>query len=176
MYIAWVTFILPQDMAFQVKCYVPFLLKKRLKQNYIQEFLKCTFIPAELERGAEVLQLDVYSKATDQNFDCGCDCCAILHLDSLLLISEEWLYHFRIQTQIAICNTTCGPLFTGFMGVRRWSKSGGVCIHLPLPTRVWTCIAATSWQSLKKLLHNKADTKKQSNCKLTRGICLAMWQ
>ena len=30
-----------------------------------------------------MLQLDVYSKATDQNFDCGCDCCAILRLDSL---------------------------------------------------------------------------------------------
>ena len=69
----------------KVKCYVPFLLKKRLKRNYKQEFLKCTFLPAELERGTEVLQFDVCCKAIDQNFDCGCDRCAILCLDSLLL-------------------------------------------------------------------------------------------
>ena len=32
--------------------------------------MKCTFLPAELKRGAEELQCD---------FDCGCDQCAILH-------------------------------------------------------------------------------------------------
>ena len=69
----------------KVKCYVPFLLKKRLKRNYKQEFLKCTFLPAELERGTEVLQFDVCCKAVDQNLDCGCDRCAILHLDSLIM-------------------------------------------------------------------------------------------
>ena len=53
-----------------------FYLKKWLKQNYRQEFLKCTFLPAELE-------FDVCCKAINQNFDCGCDHCAILHLDSL---------------------------------------------------------------------------------------------
>ena len=29
---------------------------------------------------------------------------------------------------------------------------------------------------LKKLLHNKADCKETKHCKLTRGICPAMWQ
>ena len=57
----------------KVKCHVPFLLKKPLKRNYSQEFLKCTFLPVELEKGTEVLQFDVCCKATDQNFDCGCD-------------------------------------------------------------------------------------------------------
>ena len=31
-----------------------------------------------------MLQFDVCCKAIDQNFDCGCDRCAILHLDSLI--------------------------------------------------------------------------------------------
>ena len=72
-----------------MKCYVPFALKKWLKRNYRQEFLKCMFLPAELERGAEVLQFDVCCKAIDQNFDCGCDRCAILRLDSLLIAALQ---------------------------------------------------------------------------------------
>ena len=68
----------------KVKWYVPISLKKRLKWNYRQEFLNCTFLPAELERGAKVLQFDVCWKAIDQNFNCGCDRCAILRLDSLV--------------------------------------------------------------------------------------------
>ena len=67
----------------KVKCYIPFSLKRWLKRNYRKEFLKCTFLPAELERGTEVLQFDVCCKAVDQNFNCGCDHCAILRLDSL---------------------------------------------------------------------------------------------
>ena len=80
---------------------LPFLLKKLLKRNYRQEFLKCTFLPSELERGTEVLQFDVYCKATDQNFDCGCDRCAILRLDSLL----------RGVAQLIMCNA-CDRLLT----------------------------------------------------------------
>ena len=72
----------------KVKCYVPFSLKKRLKRNYRKEILNCTFLPAELERVAEVLQFDVCCKAIDQSFDCGCNRCKILRLDSL----EEALY------------------------------------------------------------------------------------
>ena len=33
-----------------------------------------------------MLQFDVCCKATNQNFDCGCDHCAILRLDSLHLV------------------------------------------------------------------------------------------
>ena len=68
----------------EVKCYVTFLHKKRLKRNHRQEFFKFTFLPAELERGTKVLQFDVCCKAIDQNFDCGCVHCAIWRLDSLL--------------------------------------------------------------------------------------------
>ena len=46
---------------------------------------KPVILPKKLERGAEVLQFDVCCKAIDQNFDCGCDRCAILRLDSLLV-------------------------------------------------------------------------------------------
>ena len=35
------------------------------------------FLPAELERGTEVLQFHVCCKAIDQNFDCGCERCTI---------------------------------------------------------------------------------------------------
>ena len=44
----------------KVKCYVYhfFFFFKRLKRNYRPEFLKYTFLPAELERGTEVLQFD----------------------------------------------------------------------------------------------------------------------
>ena len=58
-----------------------------LKRNYRQEFLKCTFLPAELERGAEVLQFDVW--LPDQNFDCGCDRCAILNRHVILMRQVE---------------------------------------------------------------------------------------
>ena len=34
-----------------------------------------------------MLQFDVCCKDIDQNFDCGCDRCAILRLDSLITIS-----------------------------------------------------------------------------------------
>ena len=33
-----------------------------------------------------MLQFDVCCKDIDQNFDCGCDRCAILRLDSLLVV------------------------------------------------------------------------------------------
>ena len=33
-----------------------------------------------------MLQFDVCCKAIDQNFDCGCDRCAILRLDSLAMV------------------------------------------------------------------------------------------
>ena len=33
-----------------------------------------------------MFQFDVCCKAIDQNFDCGCDRCAILRLDSLVLL------------------------------------------------------------------------------------------
>ena len=70
-------------MAFQS---LPFLYKKRLKRIlYRQEFLKCTVLPAELERGTKALKFDVCCKAIDQNFDRGCDRYAILRLDSLLI-------------------------------------------------------------------------------------------
>ena len=46
-------------------------------------------LPAELERGTEVLQFDVCCKAIDQNFDCGCDRCAILRLDSLMKVPPD---------------------------------------------------------------------------------------
>ena len=36
-----------------------------------------------LERGTKVLQFDVCCEAIDQNFNCGCDRYAILHLYSL---------------------------------------------------------------------------------------------
>ena len=36
--------------------YIPFWYKKRLKWKYRQEVLKCTFLPAELERGTKALQ------------------------------------------------------------------------------------------------------------------------
>ena len=45
---------------------VPFLYKKR---KYRQGFLKWTFLPAELETGTKGLQIDVFCKAIDQNFD-----------------------------------------------------------------------------------------------------------
>ena len=44
----------------KVKCYVPFLHKKWFKRKYRQEFLKCMFLPAKLERGTEMLQFDVH--------------------------------------------------------------------------------------------------------------------
>ena len=53
--------------------------------KYSPEFLKCTFLPAELERGTKALRFDVCCKAIDQNFDRGCDSYAILHLDLLLI-------------------------------------------------------------------------------------------
>ena len=63
------------------------LIEKVVKmKKYRPEFLECTFIPAELERGTKALQFDVRCEAIDQNFDCGCDCYAILRLDSLLLL------------------------------------------------------------------------------------------
>ena len=49
----------------------------------MQEFLKCTFLPAELERWTKALE--VCFKATDQNFDCGCNRYAILRLDLLFM-------------------------------------------------------------------------------------------
>ena len=81
-------------MASKVKCYIPFSLKKRLKRNYRQEFLKYTFIPAELERGIKLLQFDVCCKVIDQNFDFGCDHCASLCLDSLLQAYFGYRYHY----------------------------------------------------------------------------------
>ena len=57
----------------------------------MSEFLKCTFLPAELERGTKALQFDVCCKAIDQNFDCGCDRYAILRLDWLLLCDASQL-------------------------------------------------------------------------------------
>ena len=57
----------------KVKCYVPFLHKKWLERNYRQKILKCTFLPAELERGTKVLQFGVCCKAIDQTFGCGYD-------------------------------------------------------------------------------------------------------
>ena len=68
---AWITLILPRDMLSKVKCYVPFLYKKRFKQKYRQEFLKCTVLPAELERGTKALQFDVCCKVIGQNFGWG---------------------------------------------------------------------------------------------------------
>ena len=42
-----------------------------------------------------MLQFDVCCKAIDQNFDCGCDRCATLRLDSLpgvvTVTKESWL-------------------------------------------------------------------------------------
>ena len=84
----------------KVKCCVPFLHKKRLKRYYRQEFLKCTFLPAELERGTKVLQFDVCCKAIDQNFDCGCDRCAILRLDSLLMV--DFMQEFGVVKYFTI--------------------------------------------------------------------------
>ena len=82
------------------------LLKKRLKQYYRQEFLKCTFLPAELERGTEMLQFDVCCKAIDQNF-----CVAVIAAQSvcvwtryyglyssLLLISQNKIFTVRMGT------------------------------------------------------------------------------
>ena len=82
-----------QFMAFQSwnAIYVPFLHKKRLKRKFRQKFLKCS--RTWPKRGTEVLQFDVYYKAIDQKFDCGCDHCAILRLDSLLpLIFTQQIY------------------------------------------------------------------------------------
>ena len=56
---------------------VPFLCKKRLKQNTGKKFLKWMFLPSELERGTKALQFDVCCKAIDQKFDCGCNSYAI---------------------------------------------------------------------------------------------------
>ena len=67
------------------------LYKKQLKRKYRQEFLKCTFLPAELERGTKMLQFDVCYKAIDQNFDCRCDRYAILCLDTLLEVNTSGL-------------------------------------------------------------------------------------
>ena len=67
---------------------LPFLYKKGLKRKYRQEFWKCTFLPAQLEREAKVLQFDVYCKAIDQKFDCGCDRYVVLRLDSLSLCRD----------------------------------------------------------------------------------------
>ena len=39
-------------------------------------------------------QFDVCCKATDQNFDCGCDRCAILRLDSLLYCCVDICFKF----------------------------------------------------------------------------------
>ena len=44
-----------------------------------------------------MLQFDVCCKNIDQNFDCGCDCCAILRLDSLL---EGQMVSFRAPKNI----------------------------------------------------------------------------
>ena len=48
--------------------------------------MKCTFLPAKLERGTKALHFDVRCKAIDQNFDCGCDSYGILRLDTLLML------------------------------------------------------------------------------------------
>ena len=68
---------------------MPFLYKKPLKRKYNQEFLKCTVLQAQLERGTKVLQFDVCYKAIDQNFECGCDRHAILRLDSLTVYVRQ---------------------------------------------------------------------------------------
>ena len=73
------------------------------KTNYSPEFLKHTFLPAELEGRIEVLQFDVCCKATDQNFACGCYRYAFLRLVSLTLLDlflaqklyTNWELHHR---------------------------------------------------------------------------------
>ena len=76
MHIAWITFISSQDMFSEVKCYV---VKTKIQARIFE-----MHGPAELEGGTKALQLDVCCKATDQNFDCGCDRYTILRLDSLI--------------------------------------------------------------------------------------------
>ena len=98
MHISWSTFILPQD--------IPFLHTKRLKRlkrNYREEFLKCTFLPTELERGTKVVQFDGCCKAIDQNFDCGCDRCEILRLDSLLQLDTAVCVDLAKIKQKGLC-------------------------------------------------------------------------
>ena len=47
-----------------------------------------------------MLQFDGCCKAIDQNFDCGCDRCAILRLDSLIIMRHDFAatlsWHDRI--------------------------------------------------------------------------------
>ena len=86
----------------KVKCYVPFSYKKQLKRKYRQEFLKRMFLPAELERGTKALQFDMCCKATDQNFDCGCDHYAIVHLDTLPMDCNR-MRRYLIEAQLNNC-------------------------------------------------------------------------
>ena len=98
-------------------------------------------------------------------------------------LQGQWLYHFQIQTQIAIStifhvfhfHQLCGSQLQEMKQI-----SGGVFVstHLPKSCQQESELALQLLLDglLKKLFHNKADVKKQSNCKLTRGICPAMWQ
>ena len=77
-----------------------FYIKSGLKRNYRQEFLKCTFYQQNWKRGTKVLQFDACCKAIEQNFDCGCDRCAILRLDSHSLFMDYTNEHFATITAI----------------------------------------------------------------------------
>ena len=56
-----------------------------------------------------MLQFDVCCKAIDQNFDCGCDRCAILRLDSLTAVL--WLYiEFEFPAVLLVCGPRVGGL------------------------------------------------------------------
>ena len=71
MHISWITFIIPQDMAFQNQTRpYPFTLKKKTPEMAVL---------ASRTGKRNVLQFDVCCKGTDQNFNCGCDRYTILH-------------------------------------------------------------------------------------------------
>ena len=65
--------------------------------------MKCTFLPAELERRTKTLQFDVCCKAIDQNFECGRDGCSILRFDSLVL--EQVILHTLLTARVWLCET-----------------------------------------------------------------------
>ena len=144
--------------------------------------MKCTFIPAELARGTKALQFDVCCEAVDQNFDCGCDCYAILHLDSLLLL--QWWSLVPSPTNTSICclqyllavleGLRMRLIMIHFLQLVLWHSSLLTTLYIS-SSYIFPVEVGSKWNQVINILVNKGSINDQNECITKPSPTLEAW-